>query len=129
MGTRSTTTFVNMNGEKIAKIYAQYDGYPDGFPYYVKDFIKNGMLGNGISGEPKLGEFFNGFDCLTASVIAHFKVKPGYIYMMNPNGEQSEEFNYIITEAGPGKVMFECLEVEHKHPYNEIVDLNKGRKK
>jgi hypothetical protein len=127
MGTRSTTTFININGEKLAKIYAQYDGYPDGFPLDIKNFIKEGVLGNGISGEPKLGEFFNGFDCLAASVIARFKHRPGYIYMLNPYGEQSEEFNYIITEIGPSRIRFECIEVNHDHSYNETFTLD-GKK-
>jgi hypothetical protein len=127
MGTRSTTTFINIKGEKLAKFYAQYDGYPDGFPTGVKNFIKEGILGNGITGEPKLGEFFNGFDCMVASVIARFKYQPGHLYMLNPYGEQAEEFNYIITEIGPNRIRFECIEVKHDHDYNETVMLN-GKK-
>jgi len=124
MGTRSTTTFIDINGRKIARIYCQYDGYPDGFPLELKNFIRNGRLGNGISGNPKLGEFFNGFECLVASVIAKFKDEPGTIYMEDPNSENDQEYNYIISETDLG-ISFFCKETDDddKDPYNEIVSI------
>lgn len=82
---------------KIALIYCQYDGYPDGHPLDTIKWLASGTVVNGIGmNEPKL--IFNGAGCLTAQLICKLKDGPGgtYILPMNHFGLCGENYLYDI---------------------------------
>ena len=100
MGTRSTVTFKETsNSAPLLTVYQQYDGYLDGVGNELAEFLANGDYGNGISGFPELGEYFNGMGCLAASFVSKFKTKPGGMYIV-PVDSGPEEYNYtVFTEV------------------------------
>lgn len=69
MGTRSLTVFKN-GDEEIAVLYRQFDGYPSGHGEELAGFLKNKLVVNGISGDPR--ECFNGPNAVAAQTVAHF---------------------------------------------------------
>lgn len=108
MGTRSLTVFVEsdriaegkvIKGQEIAVLYRQYDGYyKDGHGQELVNFLKGKKITNGIGMGATKENAFNGMNCLTAAVIAHFKDDIGGFYLY-PAGtrEISEEFIYTVT--------------------------------
>lgn len=89
MGTRSITIVRDGDNRKIIEMYQQYDGYPDGVGKDLLDFIKGGEMGNGISGSPKMGEYFNGINDFAAQLIAQFKDRVGGLYLHAPTPDDT----------------------------------------
>ena len=132
MGTRGTLKIIDRANRNLASFYFQYDSYPEGWPKGLKDFLRNAKMGNGISGDSKFGEYFNGFRDLGAQVIVFLKSdghKPNPEYSWrSPEGtprtlpgdegarypfvgtvylthaEDSQEYNYILKENSDGSV-------------------------
>lgn len=105
MGTRSTyrfiETFRNDEGKvkekKIALVYFQYDGYPNGHPLDTAEWLASGKVVNGIGYDDK-GLIFNGAGCLTAQFIAKYKDGPGGVYLepLSSRGNCWEDYLYDI---------------------------------
>lgn len=98
MGTRSLTIVTDENGCTIANMYRQFDGYPEGHGVELAEFLNGMLIVDGISGrEPD--KFANGLGCLSAQIVAHFKHKPGDIYLY-PIGEGVDHVDYIYKVTG-----------------------------
>lgn len=105
MGTRSSyrfiETFRNDEGKvienKIALVYFQYDGYPNGHPLDTAEWLASGKVVNGIGYDDK-GLIFNGAGCLTAQFIAKYKDGPGGVYLepLSSRGNCWEDYLYDI---------------------------------
>jgi|TARA_R100001163_G_scaffold1869_5_gene2927 hypothetical protein len=94
MGTRSLTHFVE-EGETLATIYRQFDGYLSGHGNDLAEFLKGFNIVNGYSGDTT--NLANGMGCLTAQFIAHIKEGCGNIYLYPPNSENCwEEYTYSV---------------------------------
>ena len=100
MGTRCLTVFKDKQDEEIVVMYRQFDGYYDGHGYELADFLKHKRLCNGLRGDDMNAA--NGMSCLAAQVVAHFKKKPGGIYLYSAGTRDVwEEYVYIVKEI-PG---------------------------
>lgn len=102
MGTRCLTVFKEQDDSEIVVMYRQYDGYPDGHGKELADFLKGKRVVNGLSGDTSL--VFNGMGCLSASVVAHFKDRPGGIYLHAPGTRDVwEDYVYIVSGEVDGE--------------------------
>jgi hypothetical protein len=102
MGTRAAI-LCQENGKNVMAIYRQYDGYiRGGLGDDLKSILDNGKIGNGISGRPKLGEYFNGSGCLFATIISTLKDAVGNVYIcpIDYVKNQGEEYIYTINVVG-----------------------------
>lgn len=86
-------------GKPVMAVYKHWDGYPDGLGSQLKEIISGGTLTNGISGNPKMGEAFNGAGCLFASIICLLKKGPGDVYITSLDnvGKSGEEYIYEVN--------------------------------
>jgi hypothetical protein len=119
MGTRSLTHvfetyFDSEKDEKVSKklltMYRQYDGYPSGMGMDLVNFLKDGIVVNGISVN-ETRKVFNGAGCLSAQLVAHFKTGSGGIYIQSINDVdcwQDYEYN-IIVDFDSKEIIFECI--------------------
>jgi hypothetical protein len=108
MGTRSLTRIIprqeglayDKAHEKpelaLVNIYQQYDGYPEYMAVEYAKWLKDIIIGNGISGEPELNKFANGVGCFAAQFIKHFKDRPGGLYL-SPIDDDYGWASYIYT--------------------------------
>ena len=97
MGTRSLTVFQEKKGDSdIVVMYRQMDGYPTGHGDDLAQFLKNGIIVNGLPmGDDR--KLFNGMGCLAAAVVAHFKDGAGSIYLYPAKSRDcGEEYIYYI---------------------------------
>ena len=136
MGTRSLTHVIQTwNDEKTGKqkkqylmtMYRQYDGYPSGMGVDLADFLKNGVVVNGISmGEKR--RVFNGAGCLAAQLVAHFKDGAGGFYLYKPMSKDcGEEYTYEIVVGWETKeITLRCFQIGYINKQNKYV--NKRRK-
>jgi len=88
MGTRSTTTFSDEQGNKVVTMYRHYDGYLKGHGIDFASYLAGKKLVNGISSKDDINKIFNGMGCLSASVVANFKSQPGGIYLYSAGIKQ-----------------------------------------
>jgi hypothetical protein len=96
MGTRSLTIFKETDGKEICVMYRQFDGYLDGHGKELCEFLAGIKMVNGISGERT--KIANGMGCLTAQVIAKFKMEAGGFYI-HPAGtrDAGEDYTYFVS--------------------------------
>lgn len=103
MGTRGLI-IVNRTPEidetnELAVIYSQYDSYESYLGKMLKDFLKDGMLTNGISmatdSSGKMREI-NGMEDLAMQVIAHLKL----MYVMATTSSLKTKTDLIKTPGG-----------------------------
>lgn len=100
MGTRSTYLVTKKYGDKTMPVilfYHQFDGYPDGHPKEVAEWLSKGVVVNGLgSKQPLL--VFNGCGCLAAQFVAKFKEHAGgqYLYTIDSRGNCGEDYLYEI---------------------------------
>ena len=101
MATRASVIFKE-EGEPMFAMYKHWDGYPEGFGEKLKKIIAKGKLINGLEGEPKLGEVFNGVGCMFATIIAKLKSEPGDVYICHIDqvGNHGEDYIYEVNEKG-----------------------------
>ena len=101
MGTRCLTVMNDSDGNEIAVLYRQFDGYPEGHGADLKDFLSPFAIVNGIhSGETR--KIANGAGCLAAQIVVHFKgEEAGNIYLY-PAGTRDcgEEYVYTLQPNG-----------------------------
>ena len=96
MGTRSTTR-VGCGNVTLVVMYRQFDGYISGHGRELAMFLNTQRLTSGVPSREKPGEgkvWSNGPGCLAAQLVAHFKKKPGGIYIAEP-GDWGE-YNYTV---------------------------------
>jgi len=104
MGTRCLT-YVYEGNSPLVCLYRQFDGYPSGHGTELSDFLNKIEVGNGIAGEPEMGEFANGMGCLAAQLIAHFKKSVGGFYIhsiKDADGDGGVDYEYHVY---PNKVV------------------------
>ncbi len=101
MATRASVIFKE-KGEPVFAMYKHYDGYPDGLGQTLKSIVSRGKLVNGLGLNPKLGEVFNGYGCMWATVLAELKTQPGDVYIckISDVGQQDEDYVYEMDEKG-----------------------------
>ena len=118
MGTRSLTYIEENygpedenNGENILCMYRQYDGYMSGHGHDLAHFLEDFKIVNGLGLRDDKIRVANGMGCLAAQLIAHFKDRPGDIYIYHPDAKDcGEEFTYTIYE-NKGKVCIRAYNV------------------
>ena len=96
MGTRSTTRVVCDN-ITLVNMYRQFDGYISGHGAELAAFLNTQRMTSSTFNCESAGEgkvWSNGAGCLAAQLVAHFKKKPGGIYIVGPGDR--EEYNYTV---------------------------------
>ena len=108
MGTRALT-FVYDGSTPIVNMYRQYDGYPAGHGLELAQFLTQGQLVNGLTGNDTVS--FNGMGCLAAAMVANFKETPGgfYIYSVEST-ECGQDYEYHVYEKD-GEI---CVQVKDR---------------
>ena len=97
MGTRSVTIIKDEQGQTVAVMYRQFDGYLSGHGAELKALLAGHEVVNGYGiQDPETTH--NGAGCLAASVVCHFKGQElhrlGGIYLA-PAGTGWEEQEYV----------------------------------
>ena len=102
MGTRSTYRIIEKHGEEqdqLALIYVQYDGYPQGHPMRIAEWLSGATVVNGFnSTTPSLA--FNGAGCLAARMVGYLKedtIGNVYLYPFKYRGNSGEDYMYDIV--------------------------------
>jgi hypothetical protein len=131
MGTRSITVVTDLASHtEICVMYRQYDGYLSGHGKELALFLDGYKIVNGLSVNP-IGKVANGVDCLAAQMIAHFKEKPGNIYL-RPAGTRANDVDYQYFVYGQTPDFFANdytgIEVEVKAYCWADSDMNGGYK-
>ncbi len=82
--------------EPVITMYSHWDGYPEGFPLEVMQWLSGIAITNGLHTNTE--NTANGVSCLAAQMIAKFKTEPGNIYIYNPNMRHRlcEDYIYYI---------------------------------
>jgi len=108
MGTRSLTILQDGDGQEIAVLYRQMDGYPDGHGNDLARFLKPFTVVNGFGIGAKRGKVANGMACLAAQLVAKFKRDVGGFYLY-PAGTRDcgEEYRYTVS-LKDGQLWLQC---------------------
>ena len=102
MATRSLVRFVKREeGVSFSEhpkrvevqVYKHYDGYPEGHPIRLAEFLNNFKIVNGVPVGDN-SRMANGLGCLAAQYVAAFKEEAGDIYLENPD-TQHFDIEYI----------------------------------
>jgi len=97
VGTRALFIPHDENGNEIAVIYIQFDGYPDGRPLDLFNFMKNRPLVNGYGEDLAV---FNGMEDLTAQIITYLKLslaREREMFLKEGTYKVSDDFKEIQT--------------------------------
>ena len=110
MGTRSLTRVIpRQDGlsfseghehveKSVINMYRQYDGYPQGHGVDLAEFLDDFTVVNGLGADTYPLKVANGYSCLAAQLVAHFKDGPGGIYLETLEGELGDSWEeYIYT--------------------------------
>jgi len=124
MGTRSLTVFKDEQGEELAVLYRQMDGYPEGHGKELYKLLRGAKVINGYSLDDSLDKrVFNGMSCLSAAVIAALKDEIGHFYLY-PAGtrDAGEEYIYILSPGAKRKDgRSRALNLRIEDPYDKKV--------
>ena len=104
MSTRSVIRFAEReegvsfseHPERIeVQVYKHYDGYPEGHPTQLAEFLNGFKIVNGLGMDTN--RTANGLGCLAAQYIAAFKMKAGDLYVESPDTERDwiEYITYV----------------------------------
>jgi hypothetical protein len=99
MGTRSLTRVFDEQGKEVICMYRQMDGYPDGHGQDLADYLKSFDMVNGLGFGRENRSVANGYHCLAAQIVAHFKGESGAggIYLYPPKSKDcGEEYEYHV---------------------------------
>lgn len=120
MGTRSLTRVWEKNDEEetmLVNVYRQYDGYPKGLGVELAEFLRDRVVGNGISmNDLKNKKFSNGPGDLAAQLIAYMKAEHavGGVYMEAPvsDGDWGQEwvYDFVVSWRG-GEIQVKVTKV------------------
>lgn len=103
-------------------MYRHMDGYPSGHGIDLAKFLLSGKIVNGINlGETK--SIFNGIECLSASMICHFKNGPGSIYIYHNNiKDAGQNYEYhIIYNYDTNDILLQCFEMGYINNKNMYI--------
>lgn len=117
MGTRCLTVFQDDDSREIAVMYRQFDGYLDGHGKDLATLLAGMKMVNGITDHSE--KVANGMACLAAQVVAHFKKRPGGIYL-EPAGTRDCGEDYIYFVRGKEG---EEPTIEAQNPYDKTTIL------
>ena len=92
------------------QVYKHYDGYPQGHPVDLAEFLKGFTITNGLGQDTY--KVANGLGCLAAQYVAAFKMQAGDLYIENPDSKHGD-IDYITYVWG----------VENKNIYMSIFDV------
>jgi hypothetical protein len=96
MGTSARVIFKS-EGQTVFNMRAHYDGYPDGVGMDIARIIAEGQLVDGLGPDRTLGKYFNGAECMAASVVALMKKEPGNIYLYPVKYDIGASYTYTIN--------------------------------
>ena len=108
MGTRSLTRVIKRQsgldfaeGHKhpekaCVNMYRHYDGYPKGHGIELAEFLRDFRVVNGLGSKDE-AKIANGYGCLAAFMVAHFKKESGQIYLYECNDDQDSWQDYTYT--------------------------------
>jgi hypothetical protein len=124
MGTRSSYGVIETyKDDKIRRrnefmsMYVQYDGYPEGHPLKVAQWLSEFKVVNGIPVSEKEVKLFNGAGCLAAQLVALMKDGAGGVYMQTPKarGNSWEQYLYdIVVDSDKKDIKFIAYENNDK---------------
>ena len=77
-------------------MYRHYDGYPKGHGIELAEFLRDFRVVNGLGSKDE-AKIANGYGCLAAQMVAHFKTIPGNIYLYECNDDQDSWQDYTYT--------------------------------
>jgi len=81
-------------------MYRHYDGHPKTHGIELAEFLRDFRVVNGLGSkaahDPDKVKIANGYGCLAAFMVAHFKKESGQIYLYECDNKDSWE-NYIYT--------------------------------
>lgn len=104
MGTRSNVRIFDEEGKILVTLYRQFDGDPEGMGLDLFNFLRDGIIVNGIGKRDQ--RYFSGMNDLAAQVIAFLKTDEKtkeitignlYVYPLNHiPGSSDERYLYDI---------------------------------
>jgi len=98
MGTRSTTTILDENGNPLLCIYQQYDGYIEGgVGEKLIRILEDRVVVNGYTMDDKERRSFNGMSCLAAQLVSDFKDGIGDVYIQALDEGYVGSYDYTIS--------------------------------
>ena len=101
MATRASIKISDRDGNFIANIYHNYDGYTEGLGQKLIDICDSGKFVNGLSAGS--GKQFNGFNDLVCSIVFELKEHSGngrvYLNTEDDYGKCGEDYLYEIVES------------------------------
>ena len=110
MSTPCLTILRDADNRDIAVMYRHYDGYPKGHGVELRDFLKNLIITTGIGTEARFGMAANGWNCLAAQILAHFKTCVGGFYLY-PAGTRDKGEDYVyVVKPGPFGIHLEVCD-------------------
>ena len=82
------------------QVYKYYDGYPEGHPTALAEFLKDFKIVNGLGQDTH--KVANGLGCLAAQYVAGFKMKAGDMYIEHQDTEHMdiEYITYVWGDDG-----------------------------
>lgn len=142
MGTRCLIRIFDEDGKPITTIYTQGDGYPDGAPLFIMQYISKRRFRNGIQ---DTWMDINGMDDLAAHIVVllkmyflapsirsfskpvdEFEIPAGFVYIMPADIKNvGEEYEYHIKPIVKKKEPF----IEYKGLIVEAYVVNGGKLK
>ena len=83
-----------------AQFYVHNDGYPQGHPVDLAEFLKGFTITNGLGQDTY--KVANGLGCLAAQYVAAFKMQAGDLYIENPDTDHFdiEYITYVWGDDG-----------------------------
>ena len=122
MGTRSTTTILDEQGNPLLRIYQQYDGYiENGVGETLIRILEGRRVVNGYTMEDKEYRNFNGMSCLAAQIVADLKDGIGNVYIQALDEDYEGSYDYTISAVGDWKLSKSCKINIKMKSYGEVV--------
>lgn len=98
MGTRSTTTILDEQGNPLLCIYQQYDGYIEGgVGEKLIRILEGRRVVQGYTMEDKEYRNFNGMSCLAAQLVSDLKDGIGNVYIQALDEGYEGSYDYTIS--------------------------------
>jgi hypothetical protein len=103
MSTPALTILRDGDNKDIAVLYRHWDGYPSGHGVELRDFLKSTNITDGIGVDAEIGMVANGWHCLAAQIVAHFKTGAGGFYLYAPGTRDiGEDYVYVVKPGQSG---------------------------
>ena len=125
MGTRSTYRIIEKSLDyetPICLVYMQYDGYPQGHPMNVANWLSKSRIVNGFNSSDE-GLVFNGAGCLAARLISLLKEdRIGNCYMepLDSRGNCGEDYMYDIVVGRDAEGQYSITMIAYESEESQI---------